>query len=81
VPCYINNTKERGKGLDHKGRYTETITQLRNQKISIKHGVKVIHCTSHLIRANKSRSTQFINGAMKLEALLVFADYSFRESG
>jgi len=41
--------------------------------ISIKHGVDVIHYFSHLIRANGSRNTQFITGAKKLEALLVFA--------
>jgi len=46
----------------------------------MKHGVNVIHSISHLIKANESRNTQFINGA-KLEALLVFADYSFLASG
>jgi len=49
--------------------------------ISIKHGVDVIHSISHLIRANESRNTYFINGAKKLEALLVFADYSYLASG
>jgi len=49
--------------------------------ISIKHGVNVIHYFSHLIRANESRNTSFINGAKKLEALLVFADYSYLASG
>ena len=77
VPRYIKETKEKGERFKHKRRYTETITQLSDRKISIKHGVNVIHSISHLIRANESRNTQFINGAKKLEALLVFADYSF----
>jgi len=81
VPCYIKETKEKGERLKHKPRYTKTITQLSDRKISIKHGVDVIHSISHLIRANKSRNTQFINSAKKLEALLVFADYSFLASG
>jgi len=49
--------------------------------ISIKYGVNVIHYFSHLIRANESRNTQFINGAKKLEVLLVFPDYSFLARG
>jgi hypothetical protein len=67
--------KEKGEIFKHKPRYTKTITQLSNQKISIKHGVDVIHSISHFISANESRNTQFINGAQKLEALLVCADY------
>jgi len=42
--------------------------------ISIEHGVNDIHYVSHLIRANESRSLQFINGIQNLEVLLVFAD-------
>jgi len=59
----------------------ETITQLSDRKISIKHVVDVIHSISHLIRVNKSRNTQFINGAKKLEVLLVLADCAFLTSG
>jgi len=81
VPRYIRKTKEKGERFKHKPRYTETITELSVQKISIKHGVNVIHSISHLIRANESRNAQFINGAKKLEAVLVFADYSFLATG
>jgi len=81
VPRYIKKTKEKGERFKHKPRYTETITQLSEPKILIKHGVNVIHSISHLIRANESRNTQFINGAKMLEALLVFADYCFLASG
>jgi len=80
VPRYIKETKGKGERFKHKRRYTETITQLSVRKISIKHGVNVIHSISHLIRANKSRNIQFINGGKKLEALLVFADYLFLAS-
>jgi len=69
--------KEKGARFKHKPRYTKTIIQLSDRKISIKHDVDVIHFISHLISANESRNTQFINGAKKLEALLVFADYLF----
>jgi len=81
VPCYIKETKEIGERFKHKRRYTKPITQLSDRKISIKHGVDVIHSISHPIRANEIRNTQFINGAKKQEALLVFADYSFLASG
>jgi len=40
------------------------------------HCVDVIHYFSHSIKADESRDTQFINGAQKPEALLVFADDS-----
>jgi hypothetical protein len=80
VPRYIKETTEKGERFKHKRGYTETITQLSNRKISNKHGVNVIHSISNLIWANESRNTQFINGAKKLEALLVFADYSFLAS-
>jgi len=80
VPRYIKETKEKDERFKHKPRYTETITQPNDRKISIKHGVNVIHSISHLIRANESRNTQFINSAKKLEALLGFADYSFLAS-
>jgi len=81
VPHSIKDTKENGERFKHTPRYTETITQLSNQKISIKHGVDVIHSIFHLIRANECRKTQLINGVKKLEALLVFAEYSIRASG
>jgi len=81
VPRYIKETKETGERFKHKPRYTETITQLTYQKISIKHGVDVIHSISHLIRAKERRNTQCINGAKKLEALFVFVDYLFLASG
>jgi hypothetical protein len=81
VPRCIKETKEQGERLKHKPRYTDTITQLGKRKISIKHGDNAIYSISHLIRANKCRNTQFINGTKKLEALLVFADYSFLASG
>jgi len=74
-------TNEIGKLLKHKRRYTETKTRLNSQMISIKHGVNVIHNFSHLIRANESRNTWFINDAKKLEALLVCAEYSYVASG
>jgi len=81
VPRYIKEIKEKAERFKHKPRYTETITQLSDRKTSIQHGVHVIHSISHLIRANESRNTQFINCAKQLEALLVFADYSFLASG
>jgi len=49
--------------------------------ISIEHGVDVIHYFSHLIRAKQSCNSKFINGAKRLEALLVFAEDSYRGSG
>jgi len=42
--------------------------------ILLKHGVDGIHYFSHLIRANESRNTRFINGGKKMEVLLVFTD-------
>jgi hypothetical protein len=78
------NTKERtekGERFKHKQRYTKTITQLSNRKISVKHALKVIHSITHLIRVNEYRNTQFINSAKKLEVLLVLADYLFLASG
>jgi len=74
VPRYIKEMKEKGKRFKYKPRYTETITQLTNRKISIKHAVNVIHFIPNLLRADKSRNTQCINGAKKLEVLLVFDD-------
>jgi len=81
VPRYIKETKDKGERFKHKPWYTKTITLLSDQKISIQHGVDVSHSISHRIRANESRNTQFINGSKKLEALLVFADYSLLASG
>jgi hypothetical protein len=80
VPRYITETKEKGERFKYKPQYTEITTQLSNRKISIKHDVNVIHSISHLIRANECRNIQFINGVKKLEALLVFADYSSAKS-
>jgi len=81
VAHYIKETKEEGERFKLKPMYTKTITQLSDRKISMKHGVDVIHFIPHLITANEYRNTQFINGAKKLEALLLFADYSFLASG
>jgi len=81
VPRYIKKTKEKGERFRHKPRYTEKITRLSDRTTSIKHGVDIIHSNTHLIGANESGNTQLINGAKQLEALLVFADYSFLESG
>jgi hypothetical protein len=50
----------------------ETITWLNDQMISIEHSVNVIHSISPLLRADKSKNTQFINGTKKLRALFVF---------
>jgi len=49
--------------------------------MSIKHSVDVLHYFFRLIRATKSRNTQFINGAKMLEVLVAFADYSYLASG
>jgi hypothetical protein len=49
-----HGTKETGKWFKHKSRHTDTITRLNSRKISIKHGVDVIHYFSHLIRANEA---------------------------
>ena len=81
MPRNIKESKEQGERLKYKRRYTETITQLSDPKILIKHGVDVINSISHPIRASESRNTQFINGATKLEAVHVFAYYSFLVSG
>jgi len=43
-------TKEKGQWFKPKRRYTETITWLNSQMISIKHGVDVIHYFSQFIR-------------------------------
>jgi len=81
VPRYIKETKEPGETFKYKTQYTESITQVSHREVSIKHAVGVIQSISHLIRANESRNTEFINGAKKLEALLLFADYLFLVSG
>jgi len=49
--------------------------------ITIKHGVKGIQYFSHLISADESRNTQFINGAKKQLALLVFGDFLYLVCG
>jgi len=61
--------------------YTKTIPRLSDGMISIKHGVNVIHSISHVIRADESRNRQLINGAQKLEDLLVFAEQLYLASG
>jgi len=57
-----------------KSKYTESITQLNDWLISIEYDVNYIYYISHLSRGDEHRNTQFINGAKKMEALLVFAD-------
>jgi hypothetical protein len=59
----------------------ETITQISDRMISIEYSLNVIHQISHLTRADKRRNTQFIDGAKKLEALLVFPNNSGLASG
>jgi len=81
VPRYTKKAKENGERFKPKCRYTETITQLSNQNITIKHGVDVTHYFSHLIRANASRNKIFINSAKKLEAFPVLTDYMLQASG
>jgi hypothetical protein len=81
VPHYIKEMKEKDKRFKHKPRYTETITEVSDQKISNTHAVDVIHSISFLIRANRTRNTQLIGCAKKLEVLLVLANYSFLASG
>jgi len=80
VPRYIKETKEKGDRFKHKCRYTASVTQLSDRNIPIKQGIHVIHYFPHLIRANESRNTESINSVMKLEAILVYADYSFLAS-
>jgi len=61
---------------------TKTIIRLSDwNDISTEHSLNVIHRISHLIRADKRRNTQFIHGAKKLEALLVFLNDSGLASG
>jgi len=80
IASLLRGTKDNGNWFKHNRRYTETITWQTSQTISIKHGVNGIYYFSHLIRANESRNKKFINEAKKLEALLVFADYSYLAS-
>jgi len=54
---------------------TETLTRLSDGNV-IEHSLNVILSISHLIRADKRRNTEFINGAKRLEALLVFPNDS-----
>jgi hypothetical protein len=81
VPRNTKQTKDNAERLQDKPRYTVATTELRIQKISIKHDVDGICCISHLIMANECRNTPFINSARKLEALLLFTDYSFLVNG
>jgi len=59
---------------------TKTLTRLSDRN-AIEHSLNVIHQLSNLIRADKCRNTQFIHGAKKLEALLVFPNDSGLASG
>jgi len=61
-------------------RYTKTITGVSNQMISLDYGVNVIHYFSHLVWADECRNTWFINGTRKVQALLVFPNYSYLAS-
>jgi len=49
--------------------------------ISIEYSLNGILSISHLIRDDKRRNTQFINGAKKLEELIVFSNDSSLASG
>jgi hypothetical protein len=69
--------KKKSERFKHKRHYLETITLLSDRNITINHGVGVIQYFSHLIKANNSSNTQFINGAKKLEAHFVYADFLF----
>jgi hypothetical protein len=51
---------------------TKILTRLSNRMISINHSLNVINSISHLIRADKRRNTQLINGAKKHEVLIAF---------
>jgi hypothetical protein len=59
----------------------QTRTRQSDWKVSIKHGVNVIHSITHLIRSDESRNNKFINGARTPEAFLVWAQYSYLASG
>jgi len=74
-------TKDIDDRVHHHGSYTETVTELRDPMTSMKLGVNVTHYISHLIRADESRNTQFLNGPKKLEALVAFADLLHPVSG
>jgi hypothetical protein len=63
-----------------KVRKSETLTRLSDWN-AIEHSLNVIQQNSHLIRADKHRNTEFIHGAKKLEALLVFPHDSGLASG
>jgi len=76
----LRTQRKRGV-ISHKHRYSKTITRLSNWMITAKHAVKVIQYFSHLIRANETWNTQFINNANPLEALHVFPDDSYLMSG
>jgi hypothetical protein len=58
-----------------KVRKTEILTRLSDRN-AIEHSLNVIHQISHLIRADKRRTTQFIHRARKLEVLLLFRNDS-----
>jgi len=60
---------------------TKTIVRLSDWMISIEHRLNVIDWSCHLIRADKCRNTQFISGAKKLEALVVFPNDSSQAGG
>jgi hypothetical protein len=59
----------------------ETMARLSDRMISIEYSLNVIDQISHLIRADKWRNIQFINGAQGLEANLLFPNASGLASG
>ena len=63
-----------------KVRKTETLTRLSDRN-AIEHSLNVIRYISHLIRADKCRNTEFMNGVKKLELLRVFPNESGLASG
>jgi len=75
LPHYIKEIKEKGNWFKYKRRNTKTISLLQDRMIPIKRCVDVIHHFSHLIRANECKNIQFINGARKVEVLILFAEY------
>jgi len=65
---------ENGKWLKQKCRYTNTITWLSDQMISVIHAVNIIVYVPHLIRINKRRNTECICDAKLLGVVPVCAD-------
>jgi len=71
---YITEPKNIGSDLNMNAGNTRTETWLSDRMTSIDHHLNAIHYTSHLIRADKSRNTQFINIGRKLETSLVLSN-------